>query len=188
MNINVTSTITPETMAITRRGIFRPTDVMATVILGKFLGDKISLCRLYELPNVVDSNIIIYDIGGGMLDGHNLAGKGERANNVPYSTAGLVWRQYGNELVKRARKPYHVWEVIDEDLIQGIDVQSNIHIINHSNPTVRQSINLTYLINGLNIKAAFEENEDEVFIEAVNLFETIFDTVFNFADYKRVSF
>lgn len=187
MNINVTSTITPETMAITRRGIFRPTDVMATVILGKVLGDKISLCRLYELPNVVDSNIIVYDIGGGMLDGHNLAEKGERANNIPYSTAGLVWRRYGHSIVQKYNKPYYVWEVIDEDLIQGIDSQSNISVINHGTP-VTEPINLNYLINGLNIKAAFEDNEDEAFKEAVNMFEVIFNTVFNFAEYKRISF
>jgi len=187
MNINVTSTITPETMAITRRGIFRPTDVMATVILGKFLGDKISLCRLYELPNEVAPNIIVYDIGDGLLNGNKLGEKERRENNIAYSTAGLVWRRYGHSLVQKYDKPYYVWDVVDEDLIQGIDSQSNISVINHGTP-VTEPINLNYLINGLNIKAAFEDNEDEVFKEAVNLFEVIFDTVFNFAEYKRISF
>lgn len=187
MNINLTTKVTPETKAITRRGIFSATDVMATVILGKLSGGNISLCRLYELPEKIDPNIIVYDIGGGKFDGHNLEGKGSRVNNVPYSTAGLLWRCYGAEIVRNAKKSYHVWEVIDEDLIQGIDSQSNIRVITHGNP-VAEPINLTYLINGLNIKSAFEDNEDEVFKEAVNMFEVIFDTVFNFAEYKRISF
>ena len=50
---------------ITHGGVFHADDVMATVILEKVFGD-VTVCRVLEVPEKLNSNVIVYDIGGGI--------------------------------------------------------------------------------------------------------------------------
>ena len=52
---------------ITHGGVFHADDVMATVILEKVFGD-VTVCRVLEVPEKLNSNVIVYDIGGGKWD------------------------------------------------------------------------------------------------------------------------
>lgn len=99
---------------------------MATVILQKILGNNITICRTFKVPEEgLSDDVIIYDIGFGKYDHHQKGGNGSRENGVPYAAAGLIWKDYGPEIVKHTCNPDLVWTLIDRDLIQGIDAIDN---------------------------------------------------------------
>ena len=83
---------------ITHGGVFHADDVMATVILEKVFGD-VTVCRVLEVPEKLNSNVIVYDIGGGKWDHHQKGGNGARKNGskigVPYAAAGCHPRHEG---------------------------------------------------------------------------------------------
>lgn len=120
-----------EADAITHAGTFHCDEVMATAILALgHHGKKFRVFRTNSLDNIkVPPCAIVYDIGGGRFDHHQKGGNGQRENGVPYSSCGLIWKEYGigilqflitNKTVKPATLDL-LWENIDRSLIQGID-------------------------------------------------------------------
>ena len=99
---------------ITHGGVFHADDVMATVILEKVFGD-VTVCRVLEVPEKLNSNVIVYDIGCGKWDHHQKGGNGVRKNGsnvgVPYAAAGLIWRDFGYEAIKKYFPNTNLYEV-----------------------------------------------------------------------------
>lgn len=66
---------------------------------------------------------IRFDVGGkhspqsGDFDHHMIGGAGKRANGVPYSSCGLIWKKYGSTI---AGSDY-VHEHVDRSIIQTVD-------------------------------------------------------------------
>ena len=50
---------------------------------------------------VNDENTIIYDIGFGKYDHHQKGGNGVRKNGVPYAACGLIWKDFGKDLIAK---------------------------------------------------------------------------------------
>lgn len=102
-------------------GKFHADDLFAAAILKTiFPSVEIVRTRDAELLKTFDARI---DVGGNYnhatkdYDHHQAEFKEVRANGIPYASAGLIWKHYGDTLVSSKE----VWERIDEKLIQFID-------------------------------------------------------------------
>ena len=91
---------------VTHSGNFHTDDVFATAVLTLLLKKR---NEKYEVIRTRDSEIIktgdfVVDIGGeydidnNIFDHHQEGGAGERENGIPYSSFGLVWKKFGEEL------------------------------------------------------------------------------------------
>ncbi len=114
-----------EANCITHSGTFHADDVFSTAFLDLYLGD----IRVYRTVNIDTSKVtnqLIYDIGRGKFDHHQTDAL-KRDNNIPYCSLGLLWKEYGKDfLTKRGIQLVdRVWELIDKDLIEGIDADDN---------------------------------------------------------------
>ena len=113
---------------ITHSGKFHADEVMATVILEKIM--PVNLLRISKVPKT-NPNIIVFDIGGGKFDHHQENKNGERENGIPYASAGLIWKEFGLEIIKKfaadtQNLDYNrIFQNIDQKLIQGIDAIDN---------------------------------------------------------------
>lgn len=68
-----------------------------------------------------DSDTIVFDIGGGEYDHHQNEEK-VRPNGVPYSSFGLIWRDFAQHIPDVDEE---VQSVVDVDFVQGIDAHDN---------------------------------------------------------------
>ena len=170
-NITMTKNI-KEATAVTHGGTFHADEVMATIILKKVFGD-ITVCRTFRVPEDLEEGVIIYDIGFGQYDHHQKGGNGARENGVPYAACGLIWKQFGPQIVADTCNPELVWELIDRELIQGIDAGDNGTLPKLEYPV--QAMNISAIISEFNPNWDCEEDTDEAFIKAVEFAEVVFD-------------
>jgi len=104
----------------THNGIFHADDVFSAAILRRVLGE-VDVIRTRN-PSLLAECDIRVDVGGKSdevvdFDHHQRGGAGARRNNLPYASAGLVWRKYGAEICGSTETASRV----DEKLIQVID-------------------------------------------------------------------
>lgn len=160
--------------AITHGGTFHADEVMATVILAKTFGD-LTLMRTFKVPEELNENTIVYDIGFGKFDHHQKGGNGCRDNGVPYSSCGLLWKEYGRQLVADTCNPELVWAIVDRDLIQGIDAVDNGAMPKVDYPA--HSMSFSQTVSFFNPNWDSSESADEAFLKAVAFAEIVFDNV-----------
>lgn len=158
--------------AITHGGTFHSDDVLATVILSKVLGD-ITVLRTFKVPENLDENVIIFDIGFGKFDHHQKGGNGARENGVPYAAVGLIWKKFGSKIVADTCNPDLVWNLIDRDLIQGVDATDNGVMPTADYPA--QVMHFSKIISGFNPRWDYTEDSDDAFLKAVAFAEIVFD-------------
>jgi len=163
-----------EAQAITHGGIFHADEVLATVILSKLKGD-LTVCRTFKVPEGISKDVIIYDIGGGEYDHHQKGGNGSRENGVPYSSAGLLWRKFGLEIVRDTPNPELVWKIIDRDLIEGVDAIDNGKMPKADYPA--QALTFSQIISGFNPNWNSKESPDSAFLKAVEFARVVFDNL-----------
>lgn len=161
-----------EATAITHGGTFHADEIMATVILEKVFGDII-VCRTFRVPEDLKEDVIVYDIGFGAFDHHQKGGNGARENGVPYAACGLIWKEFGPQIVAKTCNPELVWNLIDRDLIQGIDAGDNGAMPKTDYPA--QAMSFSAVISGFNPNWDSNEDPDEAFAKAVELAEVVFD-------------
>ncbi len=117
--------------AITHNGTFHADEVMSTAILSHICATgMVSVLRTQKVDDTLKTPMtIVYDIDGGAYDHHQPGGNGARPNGVPYSSCGLLWRDYGMNVCKSVTGTdvgaEMVWSYVDENLIQGIDAEDN---------------------------------------------------------------
>lgn len=112
---------------ITHGGVFHADDVAATALLQIYVsskGYKYEVIRTFnpKSEGYTDEtpNSIIYDIGGGKFDHHQIDDDHIiRADGLKYSSVGLIWQQIGDYLVGK-----YADEVYD-NLFKYIDDQDN---------------------------------------------------------------
>lgn len=178
--IKTTKTMKQATV-VTHGGIFHADEVLATVILSKVLGD-ITVLRTFKVPEVLSDNVIVYDIGFGRFDHHQKGGNGARENGVPYASVGLIWKEYGHQIVENTANPELVWELIDRDLIQGVDATDNGAMPKPESELSNMSF--SNIISGFNPTWDSNEDSDEAFIKAVEFAETVFENTLKNATAK----
>lgn len=172
MNIKLTKNIN-EATAITHAGRFHADEVFASVILSKVI-DNLVIARVSEVPENVDDKIL-YDIGGGKFDHHQLGGNGQREDGILYSSCGLIWKEYGKLFLEKRNysNEKELFEVIDKDLIEYIDANDNGIFSNID--TSYNFIHLSKLISEFNVKWNEDIDNDINFIKAVNFADIIFE-------------
>ena len=161
-----------EANLITHGGRFHADDVMATVILMKYLGVA-KVYRALKLPNDVSKDVIIYDIGEGAFDHHQIGRNGTRINGVPYASAGLVWREFGYKILSDSYDKNYVWKNMDKLVIQGIDAIDNNEMPRVDYPV--DPLNISKILSSFNPTWNCEESYDEAFVRAVKFAEIVFD-------------
>ncbi len=155
---------------ITHGGTFHADEVLATVMLSKIMDDVV-VFRTFQVPEELNDHVIVYDIGGGEFDHHQKGGNGSRENGVPYAAAGLIWRAFGPQIVSATCNPQLVWDLIDRDLVQGVDAIDN-GVAPKTEPT---QMTLSIIVSQFNPNWDSDEDVDEAFLKAVALAEIVFD-------------
>jgi uncharacterized UPF0160 family protein len=89
----------------THGGIFHADEVLSVAILSSVLNKPINLLRSRDISQMPYADYVL-DMGGeyipghGKFDHHQRNGAGCRADGIPYATAGLIWRHFGERYVK----------------------------------------------------------------------------------------
>ena len=166
-----------EANAFTHGGVFHADEVMATVILDRVVEGGVYVLRTFRVPEELPEDVIVYDIGGGKFDHHQKGGNGARDNGVSYSSCGLIWKAYGMQVVKKTGtgNPELVWNLIDRDLVQGIDALDNGVMPKADYPA--QAMTITTIISQCNPNWDDEEDADRAFEKACALADMVFENM-----------
>lgn len=162
-----------EAQVVTHGGVFHADEVMAVAILSEIYGREMKVSRVFKVPNDLPDGTIVLDIGGGKYDHHQRGGNGARENGVPYASCGLIWREFGKELLKEVEDVENVWRLIDEQLISGIDA-IDCGAIPRCEAVVKP-MTISAIISSFNPAWDSTETPDEAFVKAVDEAKRIFD-------------
>ena len=89
-----------EANCITHNGTMHADEVFATAFLDMYLGD-VRVFRTTSVPTVgIQEGAFIYDVGRGKFDHHQIDAL-KRDNGIPYSSIGLLWKEFGRALYKK---------------------------------------------------------------------------------------
>ena len=110
---------------ITHSGTMHADEVFATAFLDMYLGER-TVFRTNNVPDNINPNILVYDVGRGKYDHHQLDAL-KRENNITYSSFGLLWKDFGRDFLKKQDIEYveDVFLGIDKDLVEYIDADDN---------------------------------------------------------------
>lgn len=162
----------------THHGRFHADEVMATAIL-KELYD-IELIRTRD-PEVLKDLDIVYDVGGGRFDHHDTE-KEYRDDGIPYAACGLIWREFGRDVVRFKDRSLDEEEVeeafkyVDRVLMKGIDALDNGVKIGKRDILL---MDISGIISGFNPPWFSDREDDEAFNEAVELASVVLDNALN---------
>ncbi|MBU6370948.1 MAG: MYG1 family protein [Patescibacteria group bacterium] len=107
-------------------GKFHPDDVTAVAIVSLYLGRAVEIVRSRNPEDWAKADYV-FDVGGeydparNRFDHHQESFTDKRENSIPYSSAGLAWKHFGDK-VAGSRE---VWAKIDKKLIQPLDAEDN---------------------------------------------------------------
>ncbi len=111
---------------ITHSGNFHTDEVFACAALSILNDGNVEIVRSRDSLVLVTGDYVV-DVGGvydaekGRFDHHQIGGAGSRENGIPYSSFGLVWKEFGEKV---SGTPY-VARLIDERLAQPVDAADN---------------------------------------------------------------
>ncbi len=107
---------------VTHSGNFHTDEVFSCAVLSLVHGGAVEIVRSRE-SEVWETGDYVVDVGSvynaltGRFDHHQEGGAGERENGIPYSSLGLVWKEFGEKLAGSKS----LAKRIDEKLVQPID-------------------------------------------------------------------
>lgn len=119
----------PTVKLITHNGSFHADDVFAAATLSLMLeknGESFEIIRTRN-PEIINEGDYVFDVGGiynanaNRFDHHQMGGAGGRKNGIEYSSFGLVWKKYGEELCASEK----IKEIIDNKLVTPVDANDN---------------------------------------------------------------
>lgn len=111
---------------ITHSGQFHTDEVFASAVLSLLHNGSVEVVRSRD-PLVWATGDYVVDVGGeydisrGRFDHHQIGGAGVRENGVPYSSFGLVWKEYGEKISGTV----YAANVVDKRLAQPVDAGDN---------------------------------------------------------------
>ncbi|WP_353893238.1 MYG1 family protein [Proteinivorax hydrogeniformans] len=152
----------------THDGRFHADELMATAILQQIF--DIEVVRTRD-PDTLEKLDIVYDVGGGKFDHHG-EDKEYRSDEIPYAASGLIWREYGYEVIRAFDGSLTKEEIqsahqhVDKVLITGIDALDNG--IRPENETFRL-MNISAMLSGFNPPWYSAESEDAAFYNGVRV-------------------
>ena len=171
---------------ITHSGTMHADEVFATAFLSLYLPEvKVYRSNGRDLDEA-NSNSIIYDIGRGEFDHHQLDAE-KRDNGITYSSFGLLWKKYGKDYLEKNNYSNldDLFNGIDKDLVEGIDADDNGFF-----PKIEANYKVKTLPNIIKIfNPSFDsgENEQEQFLRAVDLAKIILEEEIIYINGKVIS-
>jgi len=156
---------------VTHSGTFHADDVFACAVLRAALG-TFEFVRTRD-RDIIASADIVFDVGG-VYDpakkryDHHMRDLPRRENGTPYSSVGLIWREYGRVALARFVPGIEdstldeVWQDIDTGIVLAIDLADNG--VSTASPG-----HLALLIEAFNPTWDSRQTYDEAFEEAVIL-------------------
>ncbi len=156
----------------THNGTFHADDVFAFAILRAASGGQVELARSRD-RQAWDAAAVVFDVGGvydrdARRYDHHMRDKPLRPNGEPFSSAGLVWRDFGEATAGRmlpeasAEDITRVVEMVDAGLVRDIDLMDNGAMMptpGHFS-TVIEAFNATFVEDGRDETAAFLQAAD----------------------------
>ena len=120
----------------THDGVFHADDVMAVAAL-TIVTPSATIVRTRDPARLADCQIVV-DVGGvfdastGRFDHHQKGRAGDRPNGVLYSSFGLIWREFGQALIRAltegrldGEQADAVYAIVDRELVQPVDAIDN---------------------------------------------------------------
>ncbi len=126
-----------KTVIAVHDGAFHADDIFAVAIL-KILYPDFELIRTRDQQELSRADYRI-DVGGkhnpltGDFDHHQNESVGYRDNGIPFASAGLVWKHYGEKVAGSMKAA----QVIDDKLIQLIDANDNGFTLDYDQCDIR---------------------------------------------------
>lgn len=111
---------------VTHSGRFHADEVFSCAALSIYFKGNVDIVRSRD-PKVWETADFLVDVGGvydanaKKFDHHQEGGAGARENGIPYSSFGLVWKHYGEQLSGSR----NVAEAVDKRLVEPIDAGDN---------------------------------------------------------------
>jgi uncharacterized UPF0160 family protein len=111
---------------VTHSGSFDPDDVLAVATLEILLGrDNINICRSRD-KDIIDKAEWVVDVGGvydveAKRFDHHQKGAPVRENGIPYSSFGMVWKEFGEKICKSKE----VALKMEKKIVQPVDSADN---------------------------------------------------------------
>lgn len=163
-----------EANCITHSGTMHADEVFATAFLDLYLGD-VRVFRTSSISlNEVEEGVLVYDIGRGEYDHHQIDAV-KRDNSITYSSVGLLWKKFGKDFLEK-QKFENVEEMflgIDKDLVEEIDGDDNGVFPKVICPYKVKT--LPNIIKIFNPSYDSNETEDSQFLKAVSLAKMIWE-------------
>lgn len=151
---------------------------MATAILKEIF--EIELKRTRD-PKVLSEVDIVYDVGGGKFDHHDIE-KVYREDGIPYASCGLIWKEFGRDVIYSYDSSLDEDEIesalsyVDRVLVEGIDALDNGI---RPQDEVVQIMSISSIISGFNPPWHLERSQDEAFNEAVEIASKVLKNTIN---------
>ena len=171
---------------ITHSGTMHSDEVFATAFLSLYLGDiKVYRSKGDDLLEV-NTDSIIYDIGRGEYDHHQIDAE-KRDNGITYSSFGLLWKKFGKDYLEKNNYDNIdlLFDGIDKDLVEGIDADDNGFF-----PKIDANYKVKTLPNIIKIfNPSYDsgEKEQEQFLNACNLAKIILEEEIIYINGKVIS-
>lgn len=99
----------------THSGIFHVDEVVACAILC-LIYKSIQILRTRDSEMLMQCDICV-DVGGGKFDHHQKGFDEKRENGIKYASAGLVWKEYGKQLINVMLEKYFFETKCDTEAI-----------------------------------------------------------------------
>lgn len=122
---------------ITHSGTFHLDELLAIAALRIFhRGTPCTIIRTRD-EEVIQTGDYVVDVGDvydpamNRFDHHQKGGAGARANGIPYSAFGLVWKEYGERISGSARVAQAIDEKIGHPVDMGDNIQEYYKLIRH---------------------------------------------------------
>ena len=154
---------------ITHDGSFHADDVFATATLSLMLEKQ---NQPFEIIRTRDEEIIengnyIFDVGGiynpekNRFDHHQKGGAGKRENGIEYSSFGLVWKKYGEEICGSV----NVAKIVEEHIVVPVDAIDNGISIYTSKISGVFPYDISYIVSIFNL--SFNDIESDPYNEFI---------------------
>jgi len=113
-------------LVATHSGNFHTDEVFACAVLSILNNGEVDIVRSRDPEVWATADYVVdvcgeYDPARGLFDHHQEGGAGARQNGIPYSSLGLVWKEFGEKITG---SPY-VARMIDERIVQPVDAGDN---------------------------------------------------------------
>lgn len=158
---------------VTHNGYFHADDLFSVaVLLLKYPSAEVVRSRDPEI--IAEGDLVvdvgqIYDPSSKRFDHHQRGGAGVRQNGIPYSSFGLVWKEYGSELCQSDE----VASILEEKIIMGIDAEDCGFDLLHSVVDGVDVYNLASYLDSFNNGAVSIADFDNNFKEALRVAQDV---------------